>query len=157
MLDIVRALRPVEKEMIPDVTPTVERSQRVGSLATTLHRLDADVSGASLGSLDARIASARHRAGDGGANAGCRCCSASAARCTSARAAAIAGQSARERRAHVTELEAGFTQVAVVEDRVGDRGREQRDAEARRCRGRSGLVEASEDLKNSSRHPLARN
>src|SRR5205823_10370324 len=30
---------------------------RVGSVATTLHRLDADVSGASLGSLDARIAS----------------------------------------------------------------------------------------------------
>src|SRR5262249_30080245 len=58
MLDIVSALRPVEKEMIPDIAPTVDAlTQRVGSLATTLHRLDADVSGASLGSLDARIAS----------------------------------------------------------------------------------------------------
>jgi hypothetical protein len=32
-------------------------AERVGSLATTLHRLDADVSGASLGALDSRIAS----------------------------------------------------------------------------------------------------
>ena len=44
--------------MIPDIRPTVDAlAQRVGALATTLHRLDADVSGASLGSLDARIAS----------------------------------------------------------------------------------------------------
>jgi serine/threonine-protein kinase len=42
--------------MIPDVTRTVDAlAQRVGALATTLHRLDADVSGASLGALDARI------------------------------------------------------------------------------------------------------
>jgi serine/threonine-protein kinase len=58
MLDIVRALRPIEKEMIPDVAPTVDAlAQRVGAVATTLHRLDADVSGASLGSLDDRIVS----------------------------------------------------------------------------------------------------
>jgi serine/threonine-protein kinase len=58
MLDIVNALRPVEKEMIPDIAPTVDGlAQRVGSLAVTLHRLDADVTGASLGSLDERIAS----------------------------------------------------------------------------------------------------
>jgi len=58
MIGIVDALRPVEKEMIPDIRPTVDAlAQRVGSVATTLHRLDADVSGASLGSLDARIAS----------------------------------------------------------------------------------------------------
>ena len=57
MLDIVGALRPVEKEMIPDIAPTVDAlAQRAGSVATTLHRLDADVSGASLGSLDERIA-----------------------------------------------------------------------------------------------------
>jgi serine/threonine protein kinase len=57
MRDIVAALGPVEREMIPDVAPTVDAlAQRVGSLATTLHRLDADVSGASLGALDARIA-----------------------------------------------------------------------------------------------------
>lgn len=57
MRDIVSALRPVEREMIPDIEPTVNAlSERVGSLATTLHRLDADVSGASLGALDERIA-----------------------------------------------------------------------------------------------------
>ncbi|MGH7620450.1 MAG: protein kinase domain-containing protein [Gemmatimonadaceae bacterium] len=57
MLGIVDALRPVEREMIPDIRPTVDAlAQRVGSVATTLHRLDADVSGASLGSLDERIA-----------------------------------------------------------------------------------------------------
>jgi serine/threonine-protein kinase len=56
MRDIVAALGVVEREMIPDVTPTVDAlAQRVGALATTLHRLDADVSGASLGALDARI------------------------------------------------------------------------------------------------------
>ena len=57
MRDIVAALGAVERDMIPDVTPTVDAlAQRVGALATTLHRLDADVSGASLGALDARIA-----------------------------------------------------------------------------------------------------
>jgi serine/threonine-protein kinase len=57
MRDIVAALGVVEREMIPDVGPTVDAlAQRVGALATTLHRLDADVSGASLGALDARIA-----------------------------------------------------------------------------------------------------
>jgi hypothetical protein len=57
MLGVVDALRPVEREMIPDIRPTVDAlAQRVGSVATTLHRLDADVSGASLGSLDERIA-----------------------------------------------------------------------------------------------------
>jgi hypothetical protein len=57
MLDIVGALRPIEKEMIPDIAPTVDAlAQRVGATATTLHRLDADVSGASLGTLDERIA-----------------------------------------------------------------------------------------------------
>jgi serine/threonine-protein kinase len=58
MRDIVSALGPVERELIPDVAPTVNAlAERVGSLATTLHRLDADVSGASLGALDERIAS----------------------------------------------------------------------------------------------------
>jgi len=51
------ALRPIEREMIPDIGPTVDAlAQRVGALATTLHRLDGDVTGASLGSLDQRIA-----------------------------------------------------------------------------------------------------
>jgi hypothetical protein len=58
MRDTVVGLGIVEREMIPDVGPTVDAlAQRVGALATTLHRLDADVSGASLGALDTRIAS----------------------------------------------------------------------------------------------------
>jgi serine/threonine-protein kinase len=57
MREIAAALRPIEREMIPDIGPTVDAlAQRVGALATTLHRLDGDVSGASLGSLDQRIA-----------------------------------------------------------------------------------------------------
>ena len=57
MLEIMAGLRPVEKELIPDVTPTVDAlAARVGSLATMLHRLDSDVSGTSLGALDSRIA-----------------------------------------------------------------------------------------------------
>jgi serine/threonine-protein kinase len=58
MRDILAALRPIEKEMIPDIVPTLDAlTSRVGAVATTLHRLDADVSGASLGSLDERIVS----------------------------------------------------------------------------------------------------
>ncbi|MFI5229412.1 MAG: protein kinase [Gemmatimonadales bacterium] len=60
MHDIAAALRPVERDMIPEIGPTVDAlAERVGALATTLHRLDADVSGASLGSLDGRIAGLR--------------------------------------------------------------------------------------------------
>jgi serine/threonine-protein kinase len=57
-------LAPAERDMIPDVGPTVEAlAQRVGSLALTLHRLDADVGGSSLTTLDQRIASLRAEAG----------------------------------------------------------------------------------------------
>jgi serine/threonine-protein kinase len=50
--------------MIPDVAPTVEAlAQRVGSLAVTLHRLDADVGGASLATLEQRLESLRAEAG----------------------------------------------------------------------------------------------
>jgi serine/threonine protein kinase len=57
-------LEPSEREMIPDVAPTVEAlAQRVGSLALTLHRLDADVGGASLPSLEQRLESLRAEAG----------------------------------------------------------------------------------------------
>src|ERR1044071_5918258 len=55
--DIVGSLRNYERDLIPDVLPTVDAlAERVGALATTLHRLDADVSGSSLGALDSRIA-----------------------------------------------------------------------------------------------------
>lgn len=55
--NIIGGLRDIERDMIPDIAPTVDAlATRVGMLATTLHGLDADVSGASLGSLDQRIA-----------------------------------------------------------------------------------------------------
>jgi len=55
--DIISKLSPVERDMLPDVAPTIDGLvQRVASLAITLHRLDADVSGTSLGALDERIA-----------------------------------------------------------------------------------------------------
>jgi serine/threonine-protein kinase len=57
-------LVPAERDMIPDVGPTVEAlAQRVGSLALTLHRLDADVGGSSLTTLEQRITSLRAEAG----------------------------------------------------------------------------------------------
>ena len=66
--DIFSKLSSVEREMLPDVTPTVDGLvERVASLANTLHRLDADVSGSSLGALDERIANAERdaRGGEG--------------------------------------------------------------------------------------------
>jgi serine/threonine-protein kinase len=61
--DIIGKLPAVEKEMLPDVAPTIDSLvDRVASLAVTLHRLDADVSGTSLGALDERIALAERDA-----------------------------------------------------------------------------------------------
>jgi hypothetical protein len=58
-------LAPAEREMIPDVLPTViSLAERVGSLATTLHGLDADVNAASVTSLDQRIATLKTEAGN---------------------------------------------------------------------------------------------
>lgn len=55
--DIISKLSPLEREMLPDVAPTIDGLvSRVASLALTVHRLDADVSGTSLGALDERIA-----------------------------------------------------------------------------------------------------
>ena len=54
--DTLVRLPEAERSMIPDVAPTVDAlAERVGALATTLHRLDADIGGSSLMSLDARI------------------------------------------------------------------------------------------------------
>ena len=62
--DTLARLAPEERSMIPDVGPTVEAlAQRVGSLALTLHRLDADVGGASVALLDARLSALRAEAG----------------------------------------------------------------------------------------------
>ena len=57
-------LAPAERDMIPDVGPTVDAlAGRVGSLALTLHRLDADLGGASLHAIRARLAALRAEAG----------------------------------------------------------------------------------------------
>jgi serine/threonine protein kinase len=57
--DIISKLSSVEREMLPEVEPTIGGLlERVASLATTVHRLDADVSGTSLGALDERLSSA---------------------------------------------------------------------------------------------------
>jgi protein kinase-like protein len=61
--EIIGKLPPIEKEMLPEVGPTIDSLvDRVASLAITLHRLDADVSGTSLGALDERIALAERDA-----------------------------------------------------------------------------------------------
>jgi serine/threonine protein kinase len=57
-------LPDAERNMIPDVAPTVDAlAERVGALATTLHRLDADVGGASSQTLDARLAALKAETG----------------------------------------------------------------------------------------------
>jgi serine/threonine-protein kinase len=62
--ETIARLAPAERDMIPDVLPTVVAlSERVGSLALTLHRLDSDVSGASVTSLDHRLATLRAESG----------------------------------------------------------------------------------------------
>jgi serine/threonine-protein kinase len=63
--DTLARLAPAEREMIPDVLPTViALAERVGSLATTLHGLDADVSDASITSLAQRLAKLRAESSD---------------------------------------------------------------------------------------------
>lgn len=58
--ETLERLPPTERALIPDVAPTVDAlAERVGALATTLHRLDADVGGSSLKLLEARIAALR--------------------------------------------------------------------------------------------------
>ncbi|CAN5248026.1 hypothetical protein BH09GEM1_BH09GEM1_15380 [soil metagenome] len=62
--DTLARLPDSERSMIPDVAPTVDAlAERVGALATTLHRLDADVAGSSVQSLDARLSALRAEAG----------------------------------------------------------------------------------------------
>ncbi len=58
--DTLARLPDSERDMIPDVAPTVDAlAERVGALATTLHRLDADVGGSSPQMLDARLSTLR--------------------------------------------------------------------------------------------------
>ena len=62
--DILARLAPAERDMIPDVAPTLDAlAERVGALALTLHRLDADLGGSSLGMLERRVAALRAESG----------------------------------------------------------------------------------------------
>jgi serine/threonine-protein kinase len=55
--DAVAKLAPTDRDLIPDVQPTVDALvHRVASLAQALHRLEADVRPDALAELDARIA-----------------------------------------------------------------------------------------------------
>ena len=62
--ETIARLAPAEREMIPDVAPTLDAlAERVGSLALTLHRLDADLGGSSLDTLARRLAALRDESG----------------------------------------------------------------------------------------------
>jgi serine/threonine protein kinase len=62
--EVIARLGPLERDMLPDVSPTVDAlAERVANLATTLHRLDLDASGGTLGSLDQRIAAIKNEGG----------------------------------------------------------------------------------------------
>ena len=62
--ETIARLDPSERQMIPDVLPTtVALSERIGSLALTLHRLDLDVSGASVSTLEHRLSALRAESG----------------------------------------------------------------------------------------------
>ena len=60
ILSIVRSLSKADRELIPDVLPTVDAlAARGSSIALMLHHLDVDVSPGSMARLDARIAEVR--------------------------------------------------------------------------------------------------
>jgi serine/threonine-protein kinase len=60
ILEAVAKLDDADRGSIPDVGPTVEAlAERVATVAVTLHRLDQDVSGTSLATLDQRLSSLR--------------------------------------------------------------------------------------------------
>jgi serine/threonine-protein kinase len=57
ILDVVKKLTKAERQMLPDVVPTVNALvERVAHLATMLHRLDGDHDPASAARIDARLA-----------------------------------------------------------------------------------------------------
>ncbi len=62
--ELLARLTPTERALIPDVAPTIDSlCERIGTLASTLHRLDGDVRGTSVEVIDARAATLRLEAG----------------------------------------------------------------------------------------------
>jgi serine/threonine-protein kinase len=60
--DAVARLTKADRDLIPDVLPTVDAlAERVGSLAQSLHRLDDDVRPGAVEELERRIAAAREQ------------------------------------------------------------------------------------------------
>jgi serine/threonine-protein kinase len=66
ILQAINRLSKTDRDMIPDVKPTVESLvERVASLAQALHRLDTDVTPETIARLDARISVAETEAESG--------------------------------------------------------------------------------------------
>jgi len=64
ILAVVATLRPADRALIPDVTPTADSLvERIASLAQTVHRLDADATLENVARLDKRIADLRDAQG----------------------------------------------------------------------------------------------
>ncbi|HTG54323.1 MAG TPA: hypothetical protein VL980_05705, partial [Gemmatimonadaceae bacterium] len=65
VLNIVNSLAKSDRELIPDVVPTVNAlADRVGSVAQLLHHLDADMSPRQMEELEARIAAVKKESPD---------------------------------------------------------------------------------------------
>jgi hypothetical protein len=65
LAEIVSSLSPADRQLIPDVMPTVERLvERIRLLAVTISRLDAAVAPGATVALDARIAQAEQQGRD---------------------------------------------------------------------------------------------
>jgi len=57
ILDVVKKLSKNDRQLLPDVVPTVNALvERVANLATTLHRLESDYDPSAASTIDARIA-----------------------------------------------------------------------------------------------------
>lgn len=64
--ELVHKLSPADRALLPDIQPTVDAlAERVVALATTLHRLDADLPPGALAELDARVGVAERPDGGG--------------------------------------------------------------------------------------------
>jgi len=65
VLGVVESLASVDRDLIPDVVPTVNAlAERVGAVAQLLHHFDADMSPKQLAELDARIAAVQAEPAD---------------------------------------------------------------------------------------------